>query len=91
MIDEVSIRARYKAQSHAMNEKSRGLFVAAEARAAGRGGPSAVARSTRVARSTVYRGIEDIDDTPDIVSDVRGKEAAPSCCPSRTRRSSTMR
>jgi len=73
MIDEVSIRARYEAQSHTMDEKSRRLFVAAESRAAGRGGPSAVARATRIARSTIYRGLRDIDESPDIVGNVRRK------------------
>jgi len=56
-----------------MDEKSKRLFVAAEARAAGRGGPSAVARATRVARSTIYRGLNDLDDRPGLVGEIRRK------------------
>jgi hypothetical protein len=60
MIDEAAIRSRYEAISHTLNERSTRLFAAAEARAAGLGGVSAVARATGVARSTINRGLNDL-------------------------------
>ena len=49
-----------------LNERARRLFVASEARAAGRGGITAVADATGVARSTIGRGL----------SELSGEEAA---------------
>ena len=73
MIDLDAIRSRYEAQNRALDERTRRLFTAAEARAAGRGGPSAVARITGVARSTIYRGLREIAETPDPARNVRRK------------------
>jgi hypothetical protein len=44
-----------------MDERERRLFCAAEARSVGYGGVSAVARATGVARSTIDRGLTDLD------------------------------
>jgi hypothetical protein len=69
MVDASSIRERYAAVGCGLNERSRRLFAAAEARTAGYGGISATARATGIARSTIGRGLKDLDD-PDALSGV---------------------
>src|SRR4029077_15950815 len=56
MIDETAIRNRYEAMRTGLDERERRLLAAAEARTAGYGGVSAVARATGIARSTIDRG-----------------------------------
>ena len=51
MIDETAIRQRYEALRAGLDERGRRLFAAAEARAAGFGGVTAVARATGIART----------------------------------------
>ena len=75
MIDHGPIRLRYEALAPLLDERGRRRFAAAEARAAGRGGVTAVARITGLARSTIGRGL----------SELRG-EAAPAAAPGRIRR-----
>ena len=58
------IRQRFRELSPALDERSRRLFAAAEARAYGRGGVSAVARATGMARSTIARGVAEIGNRP---------------------------
>jgi hypothetical protein len=60
MIDETAIRRRYEALRAGLDERGRRLFAAAEARAAGFGGVTAVARATGIARSTIDRGLHDL-------------------------------
>src|SRR4051794_11791606 len=43
-----------------LDERGRRLFTASEARAAGRGGVTAVTTATRVARSTIGRGLAEL-------------------------------
>src|SRR5688572_27780343 len=61
MIDERAIRERYEAIRDQLDERGRRLFAAAEARSVGRGGVMAVCRATGLARSTIERGLEDLD------------------------------
>ena len=61
MIDETAIWDRYAAMRSRLDERGRRLFAAAEARAAGYGGVSAVARATGIARSTIDRGLKELD------------------------------
>ena len=75
MIDEAAIRLRYEALDPVLDERGRRRFAAAEARAAGRGGVTAVARITGVARSTIDRGL----------AELRG-DAPPAAGPGRVRR-----
>lgn len=75
MIDHGAIKLRYEALDPILDERGRRRFAAAEARAAGRGGVTAVARITGLARSTIGRGL----------SELRG-EAAPAAAPDRIRR-----
>ena len=64
MIDEISIRFRYQLLIASLNERGRRLSAAAEARAAGHGGIAGVARTTGLARSTIGRGLEDMEARP---------------------------
>jgi hypothetical protein len=60
MIDETVIRSRFEALRPRLDERGRRLFCAAEARSAGYGGVSVVARATGIARSTINRGLKDL-------------------------------
>ncbi len=60
MIDEGSIRKRYAAVASLLDERARRLVAGAEALTIGRGGVSAVARATGLARTTVQRGVRDV-------------------------------
>jgi hypothetical protein len=61
MEDASAIGARYAAVRRSLNERGRRRFAAAEARTAGHGGISASACATGVARSTIGRGLKDLD------------------------------
>jgi hypothetical protein len=63
VIDTIAIKARFEALSPRLNERARRLFVASEARAAGRGGVTAVSAATGVARSTINRGLVELSCT----------------------------
>jgi DNA-binding phage protein len=65
MIDETAIRLRYEALVPVLDERGRRRFAAAEAVAAGRGGVSAVARITGIARSTIDRGLVELRGGPE--------------------------
>jgi hypothetical protein len=54
-----------------LDERERRLFAAAEARSAGYGGVSVVARATGVARSTINRGLKDLEALGPAPSKVR--------------------
>jgi hypothetical protein len=60
VIDEAAIRLRYEALDPVLDERGRRRFAAAEERAAGRGGVTAVARITGMARSTIDRGLAEL-------------------------------
>src|SRR3954454_10448044 len=60
MINETSIRERFAAVGSGLNERSRRLFAAAEAKTAGYGGIVATSRATGNARSTTGRGLKDL-------------------------------
>ena len=61
MIDRVAIRLRYESVAPHLDERGLRLFAASEARAAGRGGVAAVSVMTGIARSTIGRGLRDLD------------------------------
>ena len=73
MIDETPVRVRYEALRASLDERGRRLSAAAEAKAAGRGGIAAVARATKVARSTIGRGLKDLRDPESLTGKVRRK------------------
>jgi hypothetical protein len=62
MINEASIRERFAALGGDLNERSRRLFAAAEAKTAGHGGIAAAYRATGIARSTIGRGLKQLAD-----------------------------
>jgi hypothetical protein len=62
MVDTTAIRDRFAAVGGSLNERSRRLFAAAEARTAGYGGIAAASRATGIARSTIGRGLKDLSD-----------------------------
>jgi len=71
MIDESPLRARYEAVRSSLDERSRRLSAAAEAKAAGYGGIAATSRATKVARSTIGRGLKDLRDPGSLTGKVR--------------------
>jgi hypothetical protein len=76
MVDGSSICERYAAVSRDLNERTRRLFGAAEARTAGHGGITASSRATGLARSTIGRGLKDLDDPGSLVGRFGGQAAA---------------
>lgn len=61
VIDVVAIRMRYEAVVSSLDERGLRLFAAGEARAAGRGGIAAVSFVTGIARSTIGRGLKELE------------------------------
>ncbi len=61
MIDEAAIAYRHSALDPVLDERGRRRFAAAEARMAGRGGVSVVSRITGLARSTIRRGLDELE------------------------------
>jgi hypothetical protein len=71
MIDTSVIRERFKAVGPDLNERSRRLLVAAEAKTAGHGGITAASQATGLARSTIGRGLKDLADPGSLSGEVR--------------------
>ena len=65
------IRTRFAALGSGLNERSRRLHAAAEAKTAGYGGIAAAARATGIARSTIGRGLKDLADPGPLTGKVR--------------------
>ncbi|MCG7507826.1 ISAzo13 family transposase [Mesorhizobium retamae] len=63
MIDRRGIEQRWAADGSKRDERGRRVFAASEARAAGWGGLPAVSQITGLARSTIGRGLADLDAT----------------------------
>ncbi len=64
MIDRRGIQQRWAADGAKRDERGRRVFAASEARAAGPGGVTVVSRITGLARSTIGRGLKDLDTPP---------------------------
>jgi hypothetical protein len=71
MTDTLVIRERFTAVERDLNERSRRLLAAVEAKTAGHGGITAVSHATGVARSTISRGLKDLADPGSLSGDVR--------------------
>jgi hypothetical protein len=71
MIDTSVIRERFTAVERDLNERSRRLLVAAEAKTAGYGGIAAASHATGVARSTIGRGLKDLASPGSLSGEVR--------------------
>jgi len=77
MIDRHAIRQRWEADGSKRDERGRRLFAASEARAAGWGGLAAVSNITGLARSTIERGLKDLDAPPLPPGQVRREGGGP--------------
>jgi Rhodopirellula transposase DDE domain len=77
MIDWQAIRQRWEADGSKRDERGRRLFAASEARAAGWGGLVAVSSVTGLARSTIGRGLKDLDAPPLAPGQVRREGGGP--------------
>src|SRR5271155_4669941 len=71
MIDASPLRIRYDSVRSSLDERGRRLSAAAEAKAAGYGGIAAVARATKLARSTIGRGLKDLRDPDGLTEKAR--------------------
>jgi hypothetical protein len=71
MIDTSVIRARFTAVERDLNERSRRLLAAAEAKTAGYGGITATSLATGMARSTIGRGLKDLAAPDMLAGEVR--------------------
>ena len=71
MIDTSVIRDRFTAVERDLNERSRRLLAAAEAKTAGHGGIAAASRATGIARSTIGRGLKDLASPGSLSGEVR--------------------
>ena len=60
------IRRRYEELSSVLDERGRRRFAATEARVYGYGGVSVVSRITGVARSTIGRGVQEIEEKEEV-------------------------
>jgi len=63
MIDVTAVRERFLALSAHLDERGRRIFAATEARTAGYGGIAAVSQATRIAASTIGRGLAELSAT----------------------------
>jgi len=64
MPDEIVVqwvRDKYEALSATLNERSRRLWAATEARSLGRGGVAAVIAATGMSSATLYKGLKELD------------------------------
>ena len=64
MIDTQAIRHRWESVGSKLDERGRRVFAAGEVRAAGWGGLEALSAITGLARSTIGRGLKDLDAAP---------------------------
>jgi hypothetical protein len=77
MIDRQAIRQRWEADGSKRDERGRRLFAASEVRAAGWGGLAGVSSITGLARSTIERGLKDLDAPPLARGQVRREGGGP--------------
>lgn len=56
-----TIRRKYRALAATLDERQRRLWAATEARAIGRGGPTLLTQATGLARTTILRGMTELD------------------------------
>ena len=69
MIDIAAVRQRFLALAPNLSERSRRMFAATEARAAGYGGIAAVVRATGIAASTIGRGLSELSAGAPLAAD----------------------
>jgi hypothetical protein len=69
MVDEAVIQRKYIALKGSLNERSRRLWAAAEAREASRGGFAAVLRATGMSSRTLAKGLRELQSPSDLPPD----------------------
>lgn len=72
MVDAKQVRAirrKYRSLLPVLNERQRRLWAAVEARALGRGGLVTMVRATGMAKTTVLRGLADLESGPELTPD----------------------
>ena len=74
MVDREAIRQRWRLFGSQLDERGRRHFAAVEARTAGRGGIVAVHEITGIARSTICRGLDELEEP--VLPKVCGVKAA---------------
>jgi len=77
MINTRAIRQRWDADGSKRDERGKRLFAASEVRAAGRGGLASVSAVTGLARSTIGRGLKDLDAPPLAPGQIRREGGGP--------------
>lgn len=77
MIDQAGIAQRWQADGSKRDERGRRVFAASEVRAAGWGGLAAVSRITGLARSTIGRGVKDLNAPLPTVGRIRREGGGP--------------
>lgn len=70
-----TLRAKYAALAPVLTERSRRCWAAAEARALGHGGIALVIRATGISRSTIQRGLRELDTSAAAVPPARIRRA----------------
>jgi transposase len=63
-VDLLTLRRKYKAIQPVLTERSRRIWAASEARALGHGGIGVVEEATGISRSTISRGLRELDAEP---------------------------
>jgi hypothetical protein len=74
---EQSIRRKYELLGGILDERGRRLWAAVEASQIGRGGVSTVARATRLSRTTIYQGMDELHQGQKLGSLRRERVRAP--------------
>jgi len=77
MIDHAGIAQRWQADGSKRDERGRRMFAASEVSAAGWGGLAAVSRITGLARSTIGRGLKDLNAPLPAVGRIRREGGGP--------------
>lgn len=72
-MDTTQITERYNLIKWALDERLRRLFAAAEAKALGRGGISAVAECTGVSRRSIHAGLKELENPQPLDSGVKSR------------------
>jgi hypothetical protein len=65
---ESAIRKRFRAMEHSLDERSRRIVAASEAKSLGRGGVTTVWRATGVSRRAIYVGLRELGKRPELDS-----------------------
>jgi hypothetical protein len=74
-VEVETLRAKYAALAPVLTERSRRCWAAAEARALGHGGIALVIRATGISRSTIQRGLRELDTSAVAVPPTRIRRA----------------